>query len=58
MQILLNKFQTIQKYLVDKSGDFIVIDTELDRHSKILEYMQECILNKISDWYKNENTDN
>jgi len=52
-QNLLNKFKTIQDYLVKQSENFVLLKIDLDNFSKHLDFMQDFILNKIKDSYNN-----
>jgi 2-phosphoglycerate kinase len=51
VQNLLNKFKTIQDYLLKQSQNFIVIDLDLNNLSQSLEIMQDYILEKILETY-------
>jgi 2-phosphoglycerate kinase len=56
IQNLLNKFQTIQKYLMGlKEAEYFVHkQTDLDNSSSLLDFMQDYILQKIEDLYQKE----
>ncbi len=52
IQNLLNKFQTIQNYLVRNSQEFVIQNIELDKFTNLLDFMQDYILEKIKDAYE------
>ena len=59
LQIFLNKFRTIQEYLLENSKDFVIKEIDLDNVSGLIVFrnlikdqMHDYILQKIEENYK------
>jgi hypothetical protein len=49
----MDKFKTIQDYLLKNSEYFVVKQVNLDNYSELLDFMQDYILDKIKQAYDN-----